>query len=181
MRKSYKKRPKKPLIPYFRVNQKIRAPKVRLIDENNEMVGVVSLDQALEKAQQAELDLVEVSPKTNPPVCKILDFGSFKYQKEKDARSQKIKQKVVEIKGVRLSLRIGKHDRDIRLKQTKKFLQNNDKVKIELNLRGRERQHADQAKKIIDEFIQELDEEIKIEQPFAKQGGKLSIVIAPKT
>ena len=180
MRKSRKKRPLKPLTPQFRANQRIRSDEVRLIDESDEMIGIFNTAEALKRAEEAGLDLVEVSPKAEPPVCRIMDLGSFKYQKEKEAKAQKQKQKATEMKGVRLSLRIGKHDKEVRIKQSKKFLADNDKVKIELILKGRERQHISQARKIMENFISELGEEVKVEQPFIKQGGKLSMVIAPK-
>ncbi|MBI5621957.1 translation initiation factor IF-3 [Candidatus Falkowbacteria bacterium] len=178
MRKSHKRRPEPILVPQFRANHRIRATQVRLIDENGEMVGVVDLTEALRRAEEAELDLVEVSPKAAPPVCKIMSFGSFKYKKEKEAKAQKQKQKVVEMKGIRLSLRIGAHDLEVRATQAKKFLDNNNKVKIEMILKGRERQYSDQAREVMQSFIRQLGE-VKIEQPFTKQGGKLSMIVAP--
>jgi len=181
MRKSRRRKKHiKSAVPHFRVNQKIKTDKVQLVDENGEMVGIVDRDEALKRSEGAELDLVEVSPKAQPPVCKILDYGSFKYKQEKKAKVQKQKQKVGEMKGIRLSLRIGKHDKETRLKQARKFLDEKDKIKIELILKGRERQYVDQAKEIMNEFVQELGENVKIEQPFTKQGGKLSMIIAPK-
>ncbi len=179
MRKSRKKRPTAPLTPQFKSNEKIKAETVRLIDENREMVGEVETVKALKMAEEAGLDLVEVSPKATPPVCKIMDLGSFKYQKEKEAKAQKLKQKAIEIKGIRISLRIGEHDRDVRVGRAKKFLENNDKVKIEMMLKGRERQHLGQGREALEAFVKELGD-VKIEQPFTKQGGKLSIVVTPK-
>lgn len=180
MRKSRKKRPRKPLIPYYRTNERIKAQEIRLIDENGAMVGIVKKEQALAMAEEVGLDLIEISPKAQPPVCKIMDYGSFKYQREKESRAQKQKQKATEMKGIRLSLRIGKHDKEVRLKQAKKFLGNNNKIKIELILKGRERQYINQAKENMNAFIKELGEEVKIEQSFARQGGRLSIVITPE-
>lgn len=181
MRKSYHRHrePASPALQY-KINHKIIAPEVRLIDETGTMIGVVSLPQALERAAEAEMDLIEVSPKAEPPVCKIMDFGSFKYQKEKEMKTQKAKQKAVEIKGLRLSLKIGEHDLNIRLKQAEKFLADGDKVRIEMTLKGRERQHTSRGREIIDGFSRSLAAVAKVEQPFTNQGGKLSIIIIPK-
>lgn len=179
MRKSHKRRPDKPLVIEFRANQRIRSAEVRLIDENGQMVGTVSIGDALRRAEDVGLDLVEVSPKAVPPVCKIMNFGSFKYQKEKEAKAQKQKQKIGELKGIRLSLRIGDHDKEIRLAQAKEFLAEQNKVRVELTLKGRERQHIEQARQIMNEFVKNLGDSAKVEQPFTRQAGKLSIVVAP--
>ena len=135
--------------------------------------------QALTLARERELDLVEVSPLANPPVAKILDFNKFKYEEEKERRREKAKQKKIEIKGVRLSLRISKHDTETRMVQAQGFLNDNDKVRIEMILRGRERQHKDLAEKIIQDFISALHQTIpvKVEQGISAQGGKLSTII----
>lgn len=177
MRKSHKKRPEKILIPHFRCNQDIKVPEVRLLDETGQMIGVVGIEEALQRAQNVELDLVEVSPKAVPPVCKIISYSSFRYQKEKEIKAQKLKQKVVELKGVRLSLRIGEHDLVVRQEQTQKFLAGGDKVRIEMILRGRERQYMGQARGIMEQFVKNLGDSVKIEQPFTSQEGKLSIII----
>lgn len=179
MRRSRKKRPEKPLIQEFRSNEQIRIPQVRLINDQGEMLGVMSTTEALRLAQEAELDLVEVSPKAEPPVCRITDIGSFKYKQEKEARARKANQKAVETKGIRLSLRIGQHDLDIRRDSATKFLTNNDKVRIEMILRGRERRFIGQAKEVMDQFIASFGDTVKIEQPFSAQGGKLSIILMP--
>jgi len=180
MRKSHKKRPEKSLVLDYRINHRIHSPEVRLIDETDQMVGVVSREEALRRAEEAGFDLVEVSPKAMPPVCKIMNFGSFRYQKEKEAKAQKQKQKIGELKGIRLSLRIGDHDKETRLIQARKFLEENNKVRVELTLKGRERQYTDQGRDVIEDFIHALDDVAKIEQPFTKQAGKLSMVIAPR-
>jgi len=133
---------------------------------------------AINKAQEKGLDLVEVSPVANPPVCKFTDFGQFQYNKSKKQKEQKIKK--VEIKGIRLSFKIGKHDLDFKRKQAEKFLKQKDKVKIELNLRGREKAHKDLAQEIINKFIEEIEIENEIEQALKTQGGRLSITIKSK-
>lgn len=160
---------------YYRVNNKITAQKVRLIDENGKHLGVFSIEEALQKAREKNLDLIEISPKENPPVVKIDDFGKFLYQeRKKESKSKKKKQ---EIKGLRLSLRVGKHDLEMKKNQALKFLSSGQKVKIELTLKGRERLHLDLAKKIITEFVQILGEGIKIEQPLNVQNYRLTIII----
>ena len=166
----------------YRTNQFIKVPEVRLVDENGENLGVVPTEKALTMAREKELDLVEVSPLAKPPVAKILDFNKLKYQEGKEQRKEKAKQKKVEVKGIRLSLRIGKHDTETKLHQAEKFLSENDKVKIELFLRGRERQHRSLAKEIINNFLESLDQitPIKIEQELNVQGGRLTVVVNKK-
>jgi len=136
----------------FRVNQQIRVPVVFVIDENGESIGEMSISQALTMAEQAGMDVVEVNPKIQPPVVKIMDYGQFKYKKEKEAQKQKVKQKKVEIKGIRLSVRISQHDFNFRFDQAKKFLERGDKLKLELILKGRERQHPEKAEEIMKKF-----------------------------
>ncbi len=162
----------------FRVNRDIRVPEVRLVDENGQNVGVVSTLDALQRAEAAELDLVEVSPLAQPPVAKILDFHQFKYQREKEVQKAKAKQKKQELKGVRLSLRIGKHDSDFRLNQAIEFLNDGNKLKVELPLRGREHQHTDLAASIVQSFVEQLKayHNIVVEQPVQKQAGRLSLI-----
>lgn len=167
----------------FRANEKILAQQVMLIDDQGESLGVVNVRQALALARERDLDLVEVSPKSQPPICKIMDYGSFKYQRDKQERKQKAKQKTTETKTVKLSARISQHDQEFRGKQALKFLQEGHKVKIEMQLRGRENQHADLAEEQIIRFISEInnlieDKELKTEQTVKKQGNKLSAVIS---
>ncbi len=181
MRIIYRRRPKKimPAVPY-KVNLQIRAPELRVIDENEQNLGVMPTGQALQIARERELDLVEVFPTATPPVAKILNFGQLKYEKEKELRKQKAGQKTFEIKGIRLSSRIGQHDLEIRKEQAVKFLKQGNKVQIELILRGREKQHPEQSREVINNFINLLNQAIpvKIEQPISKQGGKFSCLIA---
>lgn len=153
-------------------------PEVRLVGAQGENVGVVTTAEALQMAEAADLDLVEVSPLAQPPVAKILDFSQFKYKQEKEIQRQKVKQKKQEMKGIRLSLRIGKHDQDVRLEHAARFLEDGDKLKIELPLRGRENQHQDLARQVIESFVKDLGARFKlvVEQPITKQGGRLSFI-----
>jgi len=170
--------------PVFRSNNNIRVPEVFLIDENDEAVGKVATEKALQMAQEAELDLVEVNPKANPPVVKIVNLGQLKYEKDKLAHKQKMQQKKVEMKNIRLSFRISSHDFNLRLKQAEKFLSKDNKIKVELILRGRERQHLQKASGIIKGFVTQLQEnpdfKVEIEQPLTKQGGRFIIVLLNK-
>lgn len=139
------------------------------------MLGVLSTRDALRMAQERGLDLVEVGPKANPPVCKILDYGAYQYRIERQQRKQKAKVKQIEVKGIRLSLNIGQHDRDVRLKKAKEFLDEGNKVKIEMILRGRENAHADLARQIISQFITDLG--ANVEQALSKQGNKFFCLV----
>lgn len=164
---------------YYRINNKIRAANVRLIDEKDNHVGITETNKALEIAREKELDLVEISPKSNPPVAKILDFGKFKYELQKKGKQQKKQKKIGEIKGIRLTPRIGEHDLSTKEKQTKIFLSQGQKIKIEMILRGREKAHFNLAKNLIKDFITSLGDNIQIEQPPKKQGHRIIAVIAP--
>ncbi len=182
MRKKFKKaKPKADQSKTFPTNKQIRAKIVFLIDENGEKAGEIQTSEALAKAEGVGLDLVEVNPKTTPPVAKILDSGKWKYEMKKKAHKQKLQQKKVETKGIRLSIRISKHDFDVRVNQAIKFLKQGNKLKIELTLKGRERQRPEKAKEIINSFVESIQDirelDIKIEQPLTKQGSKYIIVL----
>jgi translation initiation factor IF-3 len=166
-------------IQQYKANARIRAEVVRVIDDEGGMLGEMPTEKAIELAQSKEMDLVEVSPKAQPPVCKIIDYGQFKYQKEKDARKQKAQQKEVGMKAVRLSIRIGEHDRSVRLKQASKFLSRGDKVKVELPLRGREKAHRDLAQEVVQTFVNDLGSEfqLKVEQAPKYQGGRFTAIV----
>ena len=163
----------------FRMNEKITVPEVRVVDDEGKPLGVLKTEDAIAIAKAKELDLVEVSPKAEPPVCKILDYGAFKYQKEKEARKQKAQSKEVEVKGLRLTFRIGAHDFDVRIAQASKFLDRGDKVHIELPLRGREKAHRDVAEELIKRFITTLQGtyNLRVEQAVTFQGGKFAAIV----
>lgn len=166
----------------YPVNEKIRAPEVRVIDEDGQMLGIFKTEKAINMAKEKELDLVAVSPKAQPPVARFLNYGNFKYQQEKAAKKQKSQQRKTEVKDIRLSPRIGKHDLEFRLKQASKFLKRGDKINIEIILKGRERQHPELAKEIIQDFINTINSqitEIEIEQAPKKQGNKIVAIIFP--
>ena len=181
MKRTFRRSQKpKQIVKQYRVNNQIHASTVRLIDEESEISEIIPLNVAIQRAEEAEQDLVEVSPNADPPVVRIMDYGRMQYQQEKMMKKQKAAQKKIDVKGIRLSARISQHDIDVRLKNAKKFLEKGDKVKIELILRGREHQHSEIAKKIIIDFIKEFGDNIIIEQPVKKMGSTLQAIIARK-
>jgi len=183
MRIHYRRRvPFKPAGLIYRVNDQIRVPHVRVIDENGEPLGVMATNDALATAQERGYDLVEVSPKAEPPVCRFLDYGQFKYQKEKESKAKKAHARKVEVKGIRLSVKMGEHDEDIRRQKAIEFLEDGQKLKIEIILRGREKAHTDIARSRIEGFVAKLEASypLYIEQPFTRQGGNCSSIVGRK-
>ncbi|MFH1745167.1 MAG: translation initiation factor IF-3 [bacterium] len=168
----------------FKMNQQIVAPVVFLIDENGEMRGDMPIRQALTMATEFGFDLVEVNPTAQPPVVKIMDYGQFKYEQEKKAHKQKVQQKKMDTKIIRLSVRISKHDFDVRVEQAIKFLSKGDKLKAELVLRGRERQHPEKAMETIRGFVSEIEKQgnlrVTREQDLTNQGGRYTIILINK-
>ncbi|MBT3817327.1 MAG: translation initiation factor IF-3 [Candidatus Magasanikbacteria bacterium] len=179
MRISRKRRPQKSLIPRYNLNDKIEATEIRVLGADGTNLGVMSTKEALDLAREKELDLVEINPKALPPIAKILDFKHFKYQKEKEARKQKNKSHVSDLKGIRLSMRIGPGDLDTRKKQAAKFLDRGDKVKVEIILRGAERYKTPLAYQVIEKFHALLTEDmqLKYEQEAKRQGNKITAII----
>lgn len=168
--------------PQFRVNENITVEKIRLIDETGANVGIVATEKAVALALERGYDLVEVFPKADPPVCKILNYGQFKYEREREVRKQKAQSKAVEVKGIRLSPRIGPHDLETRLAAAKSFLDNNDKVRVEIILRGREKAFAHLARGVIEGFIAKLKEsyDLNMEQSVQNAGGQLTAIVGKK-
>ena len=180
---SRRRRPAKRVIKKrLRVNLQINVPEVMVIDDEGNQLGVMDTFKARQLASERELDLIEVSPLAQPPVCRIMNFGAYQYQQEKKERKQKSKQKKVEVKGIRLTLKIGPHDLDLRKNQAIKFLEKGNKVKVELILRGRERAHADRARQIMESFHKTLSEELILtsEQSIERQGNRLSMLLGKK-
>lgn len=169
----------KPREDETRVNERIRAPQIRLIDQDGNMIGVVTPAQGLEMARNAGLDLVEISPNAEPPVCKILDYGKFKYEAQKKAHDAKKKQKVVHIKEVKLRPGIDKHDLEIKLRAIGKFLDAGDKVKITLRFRGREMTHQQLGMKVLDNVREQLAGKIRVEHEPSFEGRQVVMVVAP--
>ena len=160
-----------------RVNNQIKLSQIRLIDENGQNLGIVETDKALEIAREKGLDLIEIAPNVRPPVCRIMDYGKYQYQKSREERQQKTKQKKIEIKGVRISLRTGQHDLEVKVKQANKFLDRGHKVKIEMILRGREKALLAIAKEKLNKFIELMSPDIEIEKEAERQPRGLSVMV----
>lgn len=184
MRRKFRRPKPKPKLDLYRTNEKIRVPELYVITDEGEVLGVMPTHEALARAQEMEMDLVEVSPKANPPVAKITDYGRMKYKAEKLMSKQKAKQKKTEVKDIRLSLRISPHDLDLRYNQALKFIEKGNKLKVEIILRGRERQLQDKAREIMENFVRRLKAEeglaIVTEQALTRQANGFNMVLANK-
>jgi translation initiation factor IF-3 len=163
-----------------RVNQEINALKVRLIDERGEMVGVVSRNDALVRAGEAGLDLVEVAAAADPPVVKILDFGKFKYEEQKKRNEARKKQKIIEVKEIKLRPGIDDHDYDVKMRSMLKFIEEGDKVKVTMRFRGRELAHQEIGMNVLMRVRDDLDKLTKIEQHPRMEGRQMTMVLSPK-
>jgi len=164
-----------------RINDAIRVREVRLIDENGQNVGVVSRQDAMDRATAAGLDLVEVSPDASPPVCKILDFGKFKYQEQKKAAEARKNQKVVEIKEIKMRPSIDDHDYGVKMKAIRRFFEEGDKVKITLRFRGREMAHQELGMDLLQRVKSDLGENAKIEsEPRFEGRNQMIMILAPR-
>jgi translation initiation factor IF-3 len=163
-----------------RVNDQIEASQVRLIGARGEMIGIVPLYQALSVADESGLDLVEISPTASPPVCKVLDFGKFKYEQQKKENEARKKQKVIEIKEIKFRPGIDDHDYDVKKRAMTGFIAEGDKVKVTLRFRGREMVHQDLGLKLLDRVRQDLDPIAKVEQTPRSEGRQMTMVLAPK-
>ncbi len=165
---------------FIRINERIRVPEVRVVGPDGNQLGVMPVQRAQDLANQHELDLVEVAPAANPPVCRIIDFSKFKYDQEKKERQAKKHQKQGRLKEIRLKPNIDEHDYQVKLKQTITFLQKKDKVKINLFFRGRQMEHMDLGRKVLDKFIADTRSDGDIEKEPMLEGKIMFLVIAPK-
>ncbi len=156
------------------------AAEVRLIDQNGRNLGVVATDQALERAEGAGLDLVEISPGADPPVCKILDYGKFKYEDQKKKSEARKKQKTIEVKEIKMRPNIDQHDYDVKMRSIQRFLGEGDKVKVTMRFRGREMAHQELGLKVLDRVRDELDEIAKVEQFPKLEGRQMIMIVVPK-
>ncbi len=161
------------------INEKIRVREVRLIDDSGKQLGVVATVEALRMAREQELDLVEVSPKTNPPVCKIMDYGKFKYQLAKKAHEAKKKQAVVQLKEMKLGLKIEEHDLAFKVKHMKEFLGDGYKVKVIIMFKGREVLHIDMGEKLAQKVIESIKDTGALEQKLRFDGRNIVMIFAP--
>lgn len=153
---------------------------VRLVDADGEMAGVVELAEARERADEVGLDLVEISPNADPPVCKILDYGKFKYDAQKRANEARKKQKTFEVKEIKMRPNIDQHDYDVKMRSVTKFLGDGDKVKVTLRFRGREMAHQERGMDVLMRVRDELEEIGKVEQVPRLEGRQMTMVMAPR-
>jgi translation initiation factor IF-3 len=153
---------------------------LRLVDEHGEMVGIVSRNEALDMAADAGLDLVEIAPNADPPVCKILDFGKFKYEEQKKKNEAKKKQKVIEVKEVKFRPSIDDHDYDVKMRSMQKFIGEGDKVKVTMRFRGRELAHQEIGMDVLMRVKGDLDAVAKVEQFPRMEGRQMTMVVSPK-
>ena len=155
--------------------------RLRLVDERGEMVGIVTRNEALDMAADAGLDLVEIAPNADPPVCKILDFGKFKYEEQKKKNEAKKKQKVIEVKEVKFRPSIDDHDYDVKMRSMQKFIGEGDKVKVTLRFRGREMAHQEIGVRVLERIRNEMDPLTKVEQMPRMENRQMVMVLAPRT
>ena len=163
-----------------RMNERIRAREIRVIGENGEQFGVMSVNEAIALATERELDLVEISPNATPPVCKIMNYGKFKYEKTKKDKENKKKQKNVVIKEIRIKPHIDEHDKDTKIAQIEKFIAKEYKVKVSLRLSGREKAHADAAVKVLDTFADRFEDTAIVEKKYGKEQIQKFVLLSPK-
>ena len=162
------------------MNEKIRAREIRVIGEDGEQFGILTVNEALALAAEKSLDLVEISPNATPPVCKIMDYGKFKYEKTKKEKENKKKQKNVVIKEIRIKPHIDEHDKETKISKIKKFIEKEYKLKISLRLSGREKLHAESAVKILDEFADSFEETAIVEKKYGKEQVQKFVMLSPK-
>ena len=165
----------------YNVNENIRSKTIRLIDSNGESHGIVNIQKGLDLARESNLDLIEISPNAEPPVCKILDFGKFKYEIEKQLKLNKKKQHIIHVKEIRFRPNTDDHDLITKLNKGQKFLENGDKLKITLMFRGREfHNRKEMGKKLLDRVVDILKEISVVDKPADWQGQRISIILSPK-
>ena len=162
------------------INEQIRDREIRLIGEDGEQLGIMSAREAMKIAQEAELDLVKIAPAAKPPVCKIIDYGKYKYEQARKEKEAKKKQKTVEVKEVRLSPNIDTNDLNTKINNAKKFISKGNKVKVTLRFRGREMAHVQQSKHILDDFAETLADVAVVEKSAKMEGRPMSMVLAEK-
>lgn len=167
-------------ISEHKINEQIRDKEIRLIGENGEQMGVMPAKEALGMAQEAELDLVLISPNAKPPVCKIVDYGKFRYEQMRREKEARKKQKVTEIKEIRLSPNIDMNDLNTKANQARKFLTKGDKVKVSLRFRGREMAHINVGREILNDFFEKLEDIAVVDKPAKLEGRSMVMILTEK-
>ncbi len=162
------------------INRQIRAKEVQLITETGEKIGIVSINEALAKAEEKDLDLVLVSPNANPPVCKIMNYGKYKFEQAKKEKEAKKKQKILEVKEIRITPNIEEHDFEFKAKNIRKFLNDGNKVKITVRFKGREVNNSKMGEKVLEKFIEKLEDISTVEGKPKLEGRNMFIMLATK-
>jgi translation initiation factor IF-3 len=164
-----------------RINERIRAPQVRVVDADGNQLGIMGSREANELAKARDLDLVEVAPNANPPVCRIIDYGKYKYEQSKREGEARKRQKTADLKGIRMRPRIDEHDLMTKISRTKKFLSDGDKVKVTMLFRNREMTHPEFARRSMDRLADEVKEVGVVERPPLLEGRQMIMILSPKT
>jgi translation initiation factor IF-3 len=162
------------------INERIRFPKIRVIDTDGAQLGILSPQEALRIAEEKELDLVLVSDKADPPVCRIMDYGKYKFEQEKKAREARKKQHTADVKEVKMRYKIEDHDYQVRVNQAVRFLKDGDKVKATITFRGREIQHSDLAEDLLKRMATDLEEVAEVQQAPKREGRNMMMLLSPK-
>jgi translation initiation factor IF-3 len=162
-----------------RINERIRVPEVRLIDENGEQVGIVPTPDALERARERDLDLVEVSPTSKPPVTRILDYSKYKYEQEQKAKAARKHQQQTNVREIKLRPKIAQHDYETKRGHVERFLKQHDKVKVTIMFRGREQSHPERGRMLLDRLLQDVSEIATMEQAPLQEGRNMTMLLAP--
>jgi translation initiation factor IF-3 len=162
-----------------RINERIRVPEVRLIDENGEQVGIVPTADALERARERDLDLVEVSAQSKPPVTRILDYSKYKYEQEQKAKAARKHQQQVNVREIKLRPKIAQHDYETKRGHVERFLKQHDKVKVTIMFRGREQSHPERGRMLLDRLLQDVSEIATMEQEPLQEGRNMTMLLAP--
>jgi translation initiation factor IF-3 len=161
-----------------RINDQIRASSVRVIGAEGDQLGILSTSDAMEAARQANLDLVEVAPNEEPPVCRIMDYGKYKYQQKK--RQHRAHSHQVKVKEIRVRPKTGEHDVGVKVNRARDFLQHKDKVLVTVMFRGREMAHVEEGRRVIDDILERLEDVARVESPPKQQGRRITCTLAPK-
>lgn len=162
------------------INERIRFPKIRVIDTDGSQLGILTPDEALTMAEEKDLDLVLVSETATPPVCRIMDYGKYKFEQEKKAREARKKQHSADVKEVKMRYKIEEHDYNVRVKSAERFLKSGDKVKATITFRGREIQHSDLAEELLKRMAKDLEEIAEVQQAPKKEGRNMMMLLSPK-
>lgn len=163
----------------LRVNERIRISPVRLIDQDGEQVGIVATDEARDIAAEAGLDLVEVAPNSRPPVCRIMDYGKYKYEQARKAKEAKKKQHTITVKEIKLRPKIEEHDYGFKMRHARRFLDDGDKVKFTLRFRGREMTHPELGERVLEKIKEDLGETIVVESDIRREGRTMTMLVGP--